>query len=201
MAINPVIRNAFRQAFEANCMELVITAYQNVYSERKYSLDWLENDFSELLGHSINGCQKSIDMGIFCKTENKIVAPENNLTKGFGDRLPRIDFIYSKHWRKHRFDYFMEAKRLKEKDSNLKRAYINEGMDRFILKKYPLGCMLGYLLEGSSNKTVFGINQLLKKDKRSLEVLNFKNNPSYSSYFESEHHDIGIIKHLILNFV
>jgi hypothetical protein len=35
----------------------------------------------------------------------------------------------------------MEAKRLKERDSVLMRAYIKEGMDRFISVKYPIGCM------------------------------------------------------------
>lgn len=95
----------------------------------------------------------------------------------------------------------MEAKRLKEKDSTLKRAYINEGMDRFISQKYPLGNMIGYLLEGNEQKTVEGINKLLLSDGKSAESLVSKTFPLHSSYYESDNHaNIGQLKHIILDF-
>jgi len=193
-------RQAYLKAFEKDCIELIVNAYNNAIAERKYQIDWLENDFSELLGHYINESPLSLEKGITCKTENKILSESENQSKGFADRLPRIDFVYFKIWKKQRFHCYMEAKRIKQKDSNLKRAYINEGMDRYISKKYPIGCMLGYLLEGQINETIKGINTLLKKDKREAEVLSQKKEKLLKNYYESYHSDIGILKHLIFDF-
>lgn len=137
----------YRRAFEDDCIELVVNAYNLAIVEKKYQTDWLENDFSELLCYYVNESQFSIDKGITCKTENKLFSNAENQTKGFADKLPRIDFVYFKIWKEQRFHYYMEAKRLKEKDSKLKRSYIKEGMQRYLSEKYPMGCMLGYLLE------------------------------------------------------
>lgn len=189
----------YRRAFEDDCIELVVNAYNLAIVEKKYQTDWLENDFSELLCYYVNESQFSIDKGITCKTENKLFSNAENQTKGFADKLPRIDFVYFKIWKEQRFHYYMEAKRLKEKDSKLKRAYINEGMQRYISEKYVMGCMLGYLLEGNADKTKNGINSLLIKDKRNSEVL-IESRNLIKSYYESNHSEIGILKHLIFDF-
>jgi hypothetical protein len=193
-------RQAYLNAFERDCIELIVNAYYTAIAERKYQLDWIENDFSELLGHYVNESPLSFRKGITCKTENKLHSELENQEKGFADRLPRIDFVYFKIWKKERFHYYMEAKRLKQRDSSLKKAYINEGMERYISKKYPIGCMLGYLLEGQTNETVEGINSLLEKDKRETEVLNHKQEKLLKPYYESNHSDIGTLKHLIFDF-
>jgi len=200
MALNNDIVNTFRKAFEEDCIELIINAYLIALGEKKYQLDWIENDFSELLSYYVNKSQLSINKEITCKTEKKLFSKSNNIARGFADKLPRIDFVYTKIWSKSRFECFMEAKRLREKDSNLKRAYINDGMDRYISTKYPIGCMLGYLLEGNPNETIKGINSLLEKDKRNAEILYFKSNKLLKTYYESNHSNIGILKHLIFDF-
>ncbi|MDD3321932.1 MAG: hypothetical protein PHS59_10870 [Paludibacter sp.] len=197
MALNNYIVKKFRQAFEEDCIELIFNAYSIALSEKKYQLNWLENDISELLSYYVNISQLSIDKEITCKTEKKLFSEPSNIEKGFADKLPRIDFVYTKIWSKLRFECFMEAKRLKEKDSKLKRAYINEGMDRFISTKYPIGCMLGYLLEGKTKETIIGINSLLEKDKRNTEILIVKSNKLLNTYYESNHSEIGLLKHLI----
>ena len=193
-------RLAYLKALEKDCIELVVNAYYTAITENKYQIDWLENDFSELLGHHVNANPLSLRKGITCKTENKLLVEPENQEKGFADKLPRIDFVYFKIWKRQRFHCYMEAKRLKQTDSKLKRAYINEGMERYISKKYPIGCMLGYLLEGRTSETVEGINTLLKKDKRETEVLNHKQEKLLKSYYESNHSEIGILKHLIFDF-
>lgn len=200
MELNNYIVNTFRKAFEEDCIELIINAYSIALFEKEYQLDWMENDFSELLGYYVNRSQLSLDKEITCKTEKKLFSELISLTKGYADKLPRIDFVYNKIWSNLRFECFMEAKRLKEKDSNLKRAYINEGMERFISTKYPIGCMLGYLLEGNTDETIIGINSLLEKDKRHTETLNYTPNKLFQFYFESNHSEIGILKHLIFDF-
>ncbi len=194
------LSSVYRIAFEEDCIELIVNAYNVAITEKKYQTNWHENDFSELLGHYVNESPLSLEKGITCMTENKLLAKTDNQEKGFANKLSRIDFVYFKIWNKQRFYCYMEAKRLKEKDSALKGAYINEGMDRFISEKYPLGCMLGYLLEGKTDETVIGINSLLKKGKRNSEVLNFKPHKLLKNAYESNHSGIGILRHLILNF-
>ncbi len=190
----------YRKAFEQDCIELIANAYILALAEKKYQTDWLENDFSELLGYYVNESTFSLSKGITCKTENKLLTEADNQTKGFADKLPRIDFVYFKIWNGKRFHCYMEAKRLKENDSNLKRAYIDQGMQRYISEKYPLGCMLGYLTEGNEIETIHGINSLLKKDQRDSEILNSVSSNLHNSYYESNHNSIGTIKHLIFDF-
>lgn len=190
----------YKKAFEEDCIELIVNAYNLAVAEKKYQSNWLENDFSELLGYYVNESQLSLEKGITCKTENKLMSEADNQVKGFADKLPRIDFVYFKIWKKQRFHCYMEAKRLKEKDSNLKRAYIDEGMQRYISEKYPIGCMLGYLLEGTADKTKNGINSMLVKDKRNSEILNIVSHKGLKFYYESKHSDIGILKHIIFDF-
>lgn len=152
------------------------------------------------MGHYVNESHLSLAKRITCKIENKLFSKKDNQVKGFADKSPRIDFVYFKVWKMERFHCYMEAKRLKEKDSGLNRAYINDGMDSYISEKYPIGCMLGYLLEDKTNQTIKGINSLLEKEKRNTETLIYKSNKLIKAYYESSHSDMGILKHLIFDF-
>ena len=134
MALNKEIVKTFKKAFEEDCIELIIHAYTIALIEKKYQLDWMENDFSELLANYVNESQLSIDKRICCKTENKLFSNAGVLSSGYADKLPRIDFVYSTTFNNNRYENYMEAKRLKQNDSGLKRAYINEGIDRFVSK-------------------------------------------------------------------
>lgn len=201
MSLLTNIQDTFKKAFEENCLKLLVNAYKLAISEKKYQLDWYENDFTEMLCCYINNNQASKDEEITAITEHKLLESINNQAKGYADKLSRLDLVLFRIWSKERYKCQMEAKRLKEKDSTLKRAYINEGMDRFISQKYPLGNMIGYLLEGDEQKTVEGINKLLTSDGRNTESLLSKIYPSHSSYYESDNHNnIGQLKHIILDF-
>lgn len=199
MALNTLVYENFKRAFEQNCFWLIIEAYQTSLTEKVIQLNWEENDISQELYEKIDVNPKRLKWNITPFRE--FYLPQNTKKeKGFANKLPRIDFRMSNIFGKLEYKYFCETKRLKEKDSKLKRAYIDEGMDRFISEKYPMGCMLGYLLEGTIEKTVNGINSLLEKDKRNSETLSSKPNKLLKTYYESNHSDIGILKHFILDF-
>lgn len=199
MPLNISINEKFRNAFEQKCFQLIVEAYITALTEKVVQLDWNENDISQELNEKIDENSKRIKWNILVNREHYL--PKNtNKTKGFADKLPRIDLRMTNIYKLFEYKYFCEAKRLKENDSQLKRAYINEGMDRYISKKYPLGCMLGYLLEGKTNKTVAGINNLLKKDKRGEETLKLKSNKLLKSTYESNHAGINVLKHYIFDF-
>jgi len=199
MVLNTIISAKFRNAFEQKCFQLIIEAYKTSLSKHVIQLDWNENDISQELCEILDKNPNRLKWGISASREFHL---SNNTPKkkGFADKLPRIDLRMSQIISKFECKCFFEAKRLKQKDSGLKRDYINEGIDRFISKRYPLGCMLGYLLEGKTDETIKGINSLLKKDKRHTEILNFTSNKLFKFYYESNHSNIGIMKHLIFDF-
>jgi hypothetical protein len=199
MALNSAIIKKFRSAFENKCFSLIIEAYEFSLKEKTIRLNLDENDISQVLFEKIDTNPKRIDFKIFATREEHL-SKDVEIKKGFADKLPRVDLKMSNITSKLEFKYFFEAKRLKENDSGLKRSYIDEGMDRFTSKKYPSGCMLGFLLQGNVNKTAKGINKLLIKDKRNTQTLISKKNDLHKDYFESKHIEIGILKHLIFDF-
>ena len=48
------LSDVYIKAFAEDCIVLIVNAYNTVIAEKKYQTDWLENDFSELLGHHVN---------------------------------------------------------------------------------------------------------------------------------------------------
>ncbi len=198
MVLNNYIQQRFQQKFESNCYKLLISAYQQSLKEKIIKLDWDENDISQELYEKIDGNPSRRNYKIFV-TREKNKSKKGKKKKGFANKLPRIDFEMSCFSLTLEYKFYAEAKRLEEKSSKLKRAYINEGMDRFILGKYPKGVMLGYLLAGDVSNTVSGINKLLKKDKRQSEILKAVSN-IHKDYFESDHTSIGTLKHFIFDY-
>jgi len=199
MALNTIIHEKFRNAFEHKCFSLTVEAYKISLKEKTIQLNWNENDISQELYEKLDGNPKRLQFNITASREFHL-SNTTNKKKGFADKLPRVDLRMSSITSKLEFKYFFEAKRLKENDSGLKRSYIDDGMDRFTSKKYPSGCMLGYLLQGNVKETVKSINSLLVKDKRNTQTLNSKKNDLHKDYFESKHIEIGVLKHLIFDF-
>lgn len=189
-----------KNAFEQNCCQLIIEAYQTSLTEKVIQLDWNENDISYELFEKMEENSKRVSKYKIHLSPEFRIPKDASKVKGYSDKLPRIDLKMAHFALKQEFKYFFEAKRLKEKSSGLKRAYINEGMDRYISEKYPIGCMLGYLLEGKTDETIKAINSLLEKDKRNTEILNLKSDRLLNSIYQSNHSDIGILKHFIFDF-
>ncbi|MFW2150672.1 MULTISPECIES: hypothetical protein [Acinetobacter] len=190
---------AYEKAFEVKCFRLMNEAYEESLALKTIQLDWDENDISQELCERIDLNHLRRKWRIFVSREHHLTSTNVNKIKGFANSLSRIDFKMATFNKSDEHLYYFEAKRIKEKDSSLKRSYINEGMDRFIKNKYPLGCMLGFLLEGDLHNTVGGINKLLISDKRNLEVLNLST-ATFKNYYESRHVTIDLLKHLILDF-
>lgn len=189
----------YKKAFEQRCFQLIKEAYQASLNEKIIQLNWNENDISSEIHKHIKENPLRIKWKVSSNVEAHI--PKNiSKVKGFADKFPRIDFRLTTFAKSNEYDYFFEAKNLKQNDSALKRRYINTGINNFTSKKYENGSLIGYLVEGKINETIEGINTLLKKDKRETEVLNHKREKLLKSYYESNHSEIGILKHLIFDF-
>ncbi|PGH41936.1 MAG: hypothetical protein CRN43_00255 [Candidatus Nephrothrix sp. EaCA] len=199
MALNSTVSEKFRGAFKHKCFRLIIEAYQTSLTEKATSSDWNENDISSELHRRINQNPLRTKWKISTNTEAP-VPKDIPKAKGFADKFPRIDFRLTSFMSADECEYFFEAKNLKQNDSALKRRYISTGIDSFISKKYPNGNLLGYLLEGKADETVKGINLLLQKDKRNAEFLIKQPFKLHNEYYESAHENIGVLKHLLLDF-
>ncbi|CAH0229391.1 hypothetical protein [Chryseobacterium sp. Bi04] len=200
MALNPEIILKAKAAFEQKCFQLLIDAYHICLTEKIIHLDWNENDISSEIHKSIkkNPLRKKWKVSTNVEAD---IPKDIQKVKGFADKFPRIDFRLTTFSKNEEYEYFFEAKNLRQNDSALKRRYISTGIDNFVSKKYENGSLVGYLLEGKTVNTINGINSLIIKDKRDSEILNPKSHKLLKeSYFESNHSEIGILKHFIFNF-
>lgn len=199
MALNTTIYNKFKNAFEQKCFRLVIEAYETALGEKVIQLEWDENDISSELHRHIEANPIRRKWKVSTNIEPHI-PKDIPKVKGFSAKFPRIDLRLTSFMSIYEYEYFFEAKNLKQNSSALKRRYINTGIDNFLSKKYENGSLIGYLLEGKTDETVKGINSLLEKDKRQKEILKLTYNKLFKSYFESNHPDESILKHFIFDF-
>lgn len=199
MALNTTVYKKFRNAFEQKCYKLIVAAYQTSLTEKVIKLDWNENDISSELHRHIRENPLRLKWKVSTNLEAD-VPKDIPKVKGFSDTFPRIDFRLTSFISTYEYEYFFEAKNLKQNDSALKRRYIDTGIDNFVSKKYENGSLIGYLLDGKTNETIIGINSLLEKDKRNSETLVFKTHKLTKTYYESNHSEIGTLKHLIFDF-
>lgn len=199
MALNTTVYEKFRNAFEQKCCRLIIEAYQTSLTEKVIKLDWNENDISSELHRHIKENPLRLKWKVSTNVEADI-PKDIPKVKGFSDKFPRIDFRLTSFISTYEYEYFFEAKNLKQNDSALKRRYIKTGIDNFVSRKYENGSLIGYLLEGKTDETIKGINSFLEKDKRDTEILNLKSEKLLKSIYQSNHSDIGTLKHLIFDF-
>ncbi len=91
----------------------------------------------------------------------------------------------------------IECKRVAEGDAALAREYVVEGIDRFRSGKYSnnhsRGFMIGYVLRGSGQGVVNGINSYLAGRSRSAEMLSPDTIHDFAVSWHSQHSRAGIV--------
>ena len=191
----------FRQAFEYKCIKLLVDAYHSALKEKKYSKDWMENDFTSLLNHYIEENPYRIKEKITNKRENPLYNVKEKSVRGFANRENRIDLNFSTFGSDKEYHVFIEAKLLRQADRNLIKRYIETGIDSIINGKYPRGILIGYQVEGSIELTIKdGINKLLIDRKRDKEILVYSPMTLHNDRYESSHDRYGTLKHLFFDF-
>lgn len=199
MALNTSVNTKFRYAFEQKCFRLIIEAYQESLIEGVIKINWNENDISSEIHKHILKNPKRLKWKVTSNVE-AVIRRDIPMAKGFANKFPRIDFRFAACFSKQEYEYFFEAKNLKQNDSALKRRYIKTGIDSFVTYKYPQGSLIGYILEGGVEQTVSGINSLLIRDKRNTEVLCSCTSRLLRTFYESNHSNTYVLKHLFFDF-
>ena len=121
MALNTTVYNKFRNAFEQKCFRLIIEAYQTSLTEKVIQLDWNENDISSEIHKCIKANPLRLKWQVFSNVEAHIPNEKLPKEKGFSNKFPRIDFRLTSFISTYEYEYFFEAKNLKQNDSALKR--------------------------------------------------------------------------------
>lgn len=194
----------FQNKFKVRCTTLIIEAYYTSKSSNTISLNMEENDITAILHKYLDENPKRKKWKIFTNREDHQFNKTSIPVKGFAAKFSRIDLRFSKFWNDNEeYKYFVEAKNLKENDSDLKRRYITTGIDNFLAGGNYSNCegfLVGYILEGSVDKCVDGINKLLIKDGRKNELIE-KSQPFLSIDSHLSKHQKKEIDHLFLNYV
>lgn len=193
----------FQDKFKERCTSLFIEAYYTSISNKSILLDFHENDITAILHNYIDENPKRKDWKITTNLENHLFDKEAAFIKGFAAEFSRIDMRFTKFWQKEEFKYHVEAKNLKSSDSGLKRRYITTGIDNFLAGGKYFECegfLVGYILEGTTESCVKGINNLLLKDKREKETI-CKSSAFSSIDSHFSNHNGKNLFHLFLDFV
>lgn len=167
--LNPLIFQKVQSIFRDRCIKLLIDAYFTSISDESVLPNFDENDITAILYSYIDNNPIRKNWKISANTENHLFDNTTVPKKGFAAEFSRIDMRFTSFWNELECKYYVEAKNLKEKDSALKRRYITTGIDNFLVGgKYEKcnGLLVGFILEGTSENCVLGINNLLKKNKR-----------------------------------
>lgn len=193
----------FQNKFKERCTTLLIEAYNISISKNSISLDFHENDITAILHNYIDENPKRKEWEIFTNIESHQFDKEAFYTKGFAAKFSRIDMRFTQFWQCEEYKYYIEAKNIKANDSGLKRRYINTGIDNFLTGGKYFNCdgfLVGYILEGTIDNCVEGINKLLEKDKREDEKIEkAPTSLSIDNHF-SIHNGKGLF-HLFLDYV
>lgn len=200
MGLSKVIVASFKRGFEEKCFQLITESYVSAMETKVIKLNWDENDITSELHEHIKENPLRLKWSIVTNVEQHLPKDDIEKEKGFSAKRPRIDLRLVTINSSLEYEYHMEAKNLKEKDSGLKRRYIDTGINSFVSKKYENGCLLGYVLEGDLDKTVNGVNKLLKKDEREPEFLKHKSFLLHDKYYESKHPEDMVIRHFMFDF-
>lgn len=204
---NMVIKQ-FRQQIIDNlcleCMTMFVDAYKLAISNQVYKIDWDEDQYTTNLCGYLNQLklkgQWSVSPQQPYYTEKHYSGIEHP------NIAPRPDIHFEKYVfeKESPFEFTIEAKNLKSNDSHLKGRYIDTGIDNFQKKRYPFGCLAGYIIYGTADDCAISINNLLQKRSRESEKLSKTNFiQGFDSTYVSVHGTANIemkLKHVFLEF-
>lgn len=195
------------QSFQSLCESLTVRAYKKLREKKVHRPDWEEDTFTWNFKDVIE--KICIDEG----TAIHVVFQEPQLTQAIlkGDLTPkaakRMDLVFASFAKPKYLKYGIEAKILTSVNigsRNAKRLcdeYITSGMDRFINGAYDMaGCMVGYVVNGSTKDTLELINANLRNNSRGSEVLKEQHTiEAYNECFRSRHTKCKL-KHFLFLF-
>lgn len=210
--ISETIVARFRDNFIADCINGILLGYDKMRSENQYKVHWKENKLTAHLVAKMNETGFFDDKSITIIPQAPLYNDEVNYGDADPDKSPVIDFKFSKSWSRLRFDYFAEAKNLSESDwikpdgANVeayhsRSYYISDGIERYLTGYYPKGCLIGYVVNGSTLNVVANLNRLITHRDSLPRIGLLVPDETLSCSFLSQNHlqdEIYVLRHLLL---
>lgn len=206
-------------SIEQVSIQLLIETFCLVKSEKKYDIDWDEEQFSAHIISYMDLHYLVSDFHLHIDIEKKLL-DRTKLPQGINNPkyLPRIDISIASWLFKdnEKLQYFFEAKNICENSWNKSKGtrvnaksyvdrYISTGIENFRIGRYYNGAIIGYVLEGSIDNIISKLNIALSKNSNTSQgIQNLIFSPSYSNLYNSIHKTTSIedinIKHIFLKF-
>ena len=213
--INSKARESIITAFKQHCLEAIQRGYELMIRERKYQVEWEEDNLTiclvettkrtDYLGQyqiSINYQSPIYDEAMAFEGANSLCAP-------------RVDFKFSTFFGANEYSYYAEAKNLSESDwikpsnsatisaSHYRARYIDTGIENYLSGRYPEGFLVAYVVNGMEVNVVAGLNRLIDSRKVSPRIGHICKDQTTSIpiCYSSEnqlHTGFKILRHLIL---
>lgn len=204
-------------SIETVSIGLLIESYNFAMIDKRYDLDWEEDQFTNYL---INFMRKSS----LSKKHSLDIVPQYQLIKdglpinnNNPKTLPIIDIRIFTWQLPNQKEYFFEAKNLCQNDWNKKlgakvsaydytKRYVNTGIENFRIGRYYDGALIGYVLEGNVLPIIDKLNIRLSKNENIINKIEPLSHTAsvkdiYSSTHLSPSGDNLNIKHIFLKFV
>ena len=167
--------------FEQACLWIMTEAFKRMKREERYDITWKETCFSACLVGYMQKIRHEKDIRLRIDPESHLYREEMLKGTEDPDTAPRIDIKISGGWVHEEVYYGMEGKVLVEDNwrkrdaSYLRHRYIATGIDNFVNGRYSdkmgMGCMVGYVVQGSASEIASKINNLLIRDGRNKEKM------------------------------
>jgi len=202
--------------FEQACLWIMTEAFKRMKLEKRYDLTWKETCFSACLVGHMQKIRHEKDIRLRIDPESHLYRKEMLNCTEDPDTAPRIDIKISGGWVREDVYYGIEGKILVENNwrtrdaSYLGRRYIATGIDNFVNGRYSdkmdIGCMVGYVVQGSASEIASKINNLLIRDGRNKENMMFNAIDVCSDCYISKHirttdYKEIELRHVFLTFV
>lgn len=199
--------------FRCECISLLEWACLTLKSSKVVDANWGEENISANLCALISDSSRAVEAGVFVENEHPLPTQQVLDNQARANSSNKIDFLFQCDWGARRVRFYVEAKNLIEYDvikssnqthtraTQLQRRYIRTGIDHFLSGHYPEGCLLGYVLNGSTARVVDGINGLLIKDGREHECLVHVSGHDSWRHYKSEHSSVTApLEHFYFQF-
>jgi hypothetical protein len=216
--LNEGYAREIRKGFEYRCIFTLIEGYRLMKEAGEYKPAWEEENLTANLIKHMKRSPRSSSWRLDISPEFPVYSKEIYDGSIKPKEAPVID-VRIMNWSKaEKLEYFIEAKNLtgsdwikpdgsKVKASKLRARYIDAGIDNFTKKRYPSGCLVGYVLSGRIDNIIKGINKLLESARRNRpqEIITKKepvnNHPDcYISVHPSENGTFLSLNHIFLKF-
>ncbi len=155
------------------CLEALQRGYGRMVSDGQYDVNWKEDKLTAHLVEKVKltGFLRSYQISV--NHQPPIYSEEVIYGEDDPSEAPRVDFKFTTWHRKMELDFYAEAKNLSENDwikkegssvnaSNYRARYIDTGIENFLSERYPEGCLLGYVVQGETERVIAGVNKLIQ---------------------------------------